>query len=70
MNKKYYRSKDKKIAGVAGGFAKYLDVDVTVVRLLFIALTFINGFGAVLYIAAWVLSDPEPQHTTPENKTA
>ena len=35
MNKKLYRSvTDKKIAGVCGGLAEYLNVDVTVIRVL------------------------------------
>ena len=35
MEKKLYRSKkDEKIAGVCAGIAKYLNIDVTIVRLI------------------------------------
>lgn len=43
------------IAGVAQGFANYLNVDPTLVRLAFVLLTFLAGSGIVLYIAGWVL---------------
>jgi phage shock protein PspC (stress-responsive transcriptional regulator) len=46
---------DKMLAGVAGGIARYLDVDVTLVRVIMAALVLLNGAGLVLYIAAWLL---------------
>jgi phage shock protein C len=49
---------DSKIAGVCGGIAEYLDVDPTVVRLLWVALSIVPGgvFGGVLaYVFAWVI---------------
>jgi phage shock protein PspC (stress-responsive transcriptional regulator) len=46
---------DKMLAGVAGGIARYLDVDVTLVRVAIAVLTLVNGVGAVLYAAAWLL---------------
>lgn len=52
----YRLSYDKMIAGVCSGLAKYLDVDVTLVRVLAITLFFLSG-GLLLfgYIAAWIL---------------
>ncbi len=47
------------IAGVASGIAEYLDVDVSIVRLGFIALTLIGGFGIPLYVAAWLFVPEE-----------
>jgi phage shock protein PspC (stress-responsive transcriptional regulator) len=54
---------DKMLAGVAGGIARYLDVDVTLVRVAIAALTLLTGAGAALYIAAWLLipADDEAQ---------
>jgi phage shock protein PspC (stress-responsive transcriptional regulator) len=50
------RSADgRMLAGVAGGIARYLDADVTLVRVIIAALTLLAGVGAVLYIAAWLL---------------
>jgi phage shock protein C len=43
------------LAGVAGGIARYLDVDATLVRVAIAALTLLTGVGAALYIAAWLL---------------
>ena len=38
--KKLTRSADKKLAGVCGGLAEYFDVDATLVRVIYAALTF------------------------------
>ena len=46
---------DKMLAGVAGGIARYLDADATLVRVLIAALALITGAGAALYLAAWLL---------------
>jgi phage shock protein PspC (stress-responsive transcriptional regulator) len=52
---------DRMLAGVAGGIARYLGVDVTLVRLIIAALALVNGVGLALYIAAWLLI-PEDGH--------
>ncbi len=52
MERKLYRSHtDKMVAGVCGGLGEYLDVDPTLVRLLFV-FAVLAGFGSgiVLYI--------------------
>ena len=42
VEKKLYRSeKDRMIADVCGGLSEYLDVDSVVVRLLWVAVTFL-----------------------------
>jgi phage shock protein PspC (stress-responsive transcriptional regulator) len=46
---------DKMLAGVAGGIARYLNLDVTLVRVVIAALTLLTGAGAALYVAAWLL---------------
>jgi phage shock protein PspC (stress-responsive transcriptional regulator) len=43
------------LGGVAAGIARYLDVDVTVVRILFAVLTVIGGAAVLVYLAAWLL---------------
>jgi phage shock protein C len=56
---------DKKIAGVCSGFAQYLDVDVTLVRLAVVAGTlFTGGLGLLAYIAAWVIM-PSDRYVRP-----
>src|SRR6266704_4368184 len=46
---------DRMLAGVAGGLARYLDADVTLVRIIIAALALFTGVGLALYIAAWLL---------------
>ncbi len=53
--KLYLSSRDKKIAGVCGGIAEYFNVDPTLVRLLWILLTLMGGFGILAYIIAWAI---------------
>ena len=61
MEKKLYRSKsDKKIAGVCGGLAVYLGLDITVVRLLCVLACLFTGIGLVAYIVAAVIIPEEP----------
>jgi phage shock protein PspC (stress-responsive transcriptional regulator) len=46
---------DRMLAGVAGGIARYLDADVTLVRVIIAALALLTGAGVALYLAAWLL---------------
>jgi len=49
--RRLYRSRrDRQLAGVAGGIAEYLDVDPTVVRILWILSIFFGGFSILVYI--------------------
>ena len=43
------------LAGVAAGLARYLNADVTLVRVIIAALALFTGVGVALYIAAWLL---------------
>lgn len=50
------RPAEGKIAGVCAGFAEYFDMDVTLVRLIWIALVLIPaGAGVIPYIVAWII---------------
>jgi len=57
MEKKLFRNEhDKMIAGVASGLAEYMQVEVTIVRLLFALSTiFMAGGGLVAYIIMWII---------------
>ena len=49
---------DYKIAGVCGGIAEYLDIDSTVVRLVWVILSIVPGGvvgGVVAYLLAWII---------------
>jgi phage shock protein PspC (stress-responsive transcriptional regulator) len=43
------------LGGVAAGLADYLDIDVVIVRIAFVALTLLGGSGLLLYLAGWLL---------------
>jgi phage shock protein C len=55
--KKLYRSSNRILAGVCGGVAEYLDVDPTLIRVIYVALSmFTVGFPSLLlYIILMVL---------------
>ncbi|GAA1921361.1 hypothetical protein GCM10009815_15100 [Nocardioides marmoribigeumensis] len=50
---------ERKVAGVAGGLARHLDVDPLLVRVIFVVLTFFGGSGILLYAALWLLVPDE-----------
>lgn len=56
-----YRSRtDRSIAGVCGGIAERLDIDSTLVRVLFI-VGFFAGFSTlILYLVLWLVLKEEP----------
>ena len=47
------------VGGVAVGLADYFDIDPTVVRIGFVALTLLGGLAVPLYIAGWLLIPEE-----------
>ena len=60
MQKKLYRSKsDRQIAGVCGGVAEYLNIDATVVRVLW-ALASIFWAGLLAYIVCAFIIPEKP----------
>jgi phage shock protein PspC (stress-responsive transcriptional regulator) len=50
---------DSVVAGVAAGLARYLGVDVMIVRLAFVVLTIVGGAGIPLYLAGLLLIPEE-----------
>lgn len=60
-SKRLYRSRrEHMIAGVCGGLGEYLDIDPTLVRLLFVAVFFMGGApGVFLAYLAMMLVVPE-----------
>lgn len=59
--KKLYRSTNEKmIAGVCGGIAEYLDVDVTFVRIVFALLGFAYFSSLALYIVLAIIIPQKP----------
>jgi len=57
IKKQLMRSgRDKKIAGVCAGVAHYLDMDPTIVRVIWGVLAFCYGAGIVAYIILWIIA--------------
>ena len=50
---------DCKIAGVCGGLAKYLNIDPTVVRIIFLVLLFMGLCGGLIYLIIWLCAPEE-----------
>ena len=67
MEKKLSRSRtDKKICGVCGGLAKYLNMDATIVRVLTVLLTLFVGGGLLAYIICALIIPEEPENIVEE----
>jgi phage shock protein PspC (stress-responsive transcriptional regulator) len=59
--RRLYRCRhDRQIAGVAAGMAEYLDLDPTLVRILWILSVFFGGFTILLYIILAFVMPLEP----------
>ncbi len=66
-NKLYRSNTDKMLGGVCGGLAKYLRVDLTIVRLFFVVLTLLGGFGPLIYLIMWIIVPLEDHVYTDSN---
>ena len=47
-------STDKKIAGVCAGLADYFDLDVTIIRIVWILAVLCAGTGILVYVILWI----------------
>jgi phage shock protein PspC (stress-responsive transcriptional regulator) len=54
---------DRKVAGVAGGLGRHLDIDPTIVRVVLVVLCFFGGAGFLLYGVAWLLVPEDGRQT-------
>lgn len=55
---------DRKVAGVAAGVARHLDIDPLLVRIAFVVLTFFGGGGLILYGVCWLFVPEEGTEDT------
>lgn len=61
MEKKLFKSlDDKKLCGVCSGLARYLNIDVTVIRLLWVLCCVFGGSGVIAYIVCALVIPEEP----------
>ena len=65
VKKLYLDVEDRKLGGVCSGLAAYFDIDVTLIRVVFLAAFFCGGFGFWLYLIIWIVA---PKALTPAQK--
>ncbi len=53
---------NKKIAGVCAGVAEYFDLDVTLVRVIWLMVALFGGGGVVAYLIGWIVMEEEPEY--------
>ena len=62
MEKKLYRSTtNKTIAGVCGGLAEYLNIDPTIIRVIW-ALVALSGAGLIAYLVCALIIPEKPSN--------
>ncbi len=67
MKKKLYKDNSKKkLCGVCSGFAKYFDLDPTVVRLALVLFCVLGGSGILAYIICALVMPDEPGYIEEE----
>ena len=56
MKRLYRSTRDRMLGGVCAGLGDHLDVDPTVIRLIWVAVTILSiGVGIIVYIIAWII---------------
>jgi phage shock protein C len=61
QQRRLYRNQTNKVmAGVCSGLGEYLNMDTTVVRLVWIILTLLGGAGIIAYVLAWLIIPEKP----------
>jgi phage shock protein C len=54
---------DRKVGGVCAAFGRYFDIDVAVMRILWIlAVIFTIPLAIIAYLVAWIVIPEEPQY--------
>jgi phage shock protein C len=52
----------RKVAGICLGFSEFFDIDVTLVRVIWLVAAFVTGgMAALAYLIAWIIMPEEPQ---------
>ena len=64
--KRLYRSKkEQMLGGICGGLAEYIEVDPSIIRLIWVVLiVFSWGLFILVYIAAWIIIPESPEEST------
>jgi phage shock protein C len=69
--KRLYRSrKEKMLGGVCGGLGEHMDVDPTMIRLVWAVVTVLSvGMGILVYLIAWIIITESPRESTEQTAT-
>ena len=70
--KRLTKSHDRKLGGVAGGVAEYLDTDPTIVRILWVVALLIGPLGGaalIAYVVMWIIV-PDAEDVVPVSAPA
>jgi len=51
----------RKVAGVCLGFSEYFDLDVTLVRVVWLLTAILTGTGFIAYAIGWIVMPNEPE---------
>ena len=54
VEKLFRKATEKKIAGVCSGIAEYLNIDVAVVRIIFLIALLCGSLGLWIYLIVWI----------------
>ena len=61
MKKKLYKwVKNRKLEGVCGGIGEYLDIDSSIIRIIWLILVLCAGTGLLAYIICAIVLDDNP----------
>jgi phage shock protein C len=61
--------KNKKIAGVCAGFARYFGIDIVLMRVIWLGLALCTGVGFIAYLAAWIIVPSDSGYPAPSIAT-
>lgn len=67
--RKLYRSvSERRIAGVCGGIAQYLNIDPSVVRIIFLLALLCGSLGFWAYIIVWIIAPEDGMDDYPQSR--
>ena len=63
-SQRLYRSRKKILGGVLAGFAKYVNADVSIIRIAYVLISIISAAfpGLLFYIICWAVIPEEPNN--------
>ena len=64
MNRLYRSRKERMLGGVCGGLGEHIDVDPSIIRLVWVIVTLVSlGIGIIVYLIAWIIIPESPDES-------